>query len=222
LNKEILQILSETLKCGPATILSNGMLFKEAMLSELSSIERRSNYSLEIRISLDGFTEESNDSIRGGGVFRKTVEGIRQLVQYGFLPIITTMKSWDDLEEGTILQEFKSLMHSIGYTRPRLKLVPSLKLGQEIMRSRGYQKDELISEEMMVDYDSSQLLCSNSRIMTSCGAYVCPILIDSPAAKLGDNLESALKPYRLKHQACYTCYVSGAICSNATTTIREN
>ena len=222
LNKEILPILSETLKYGPVTVLSNGMLFKDHTLKQLEAIEMGSSYTMEIRISLDGFTEEANDAIRGKGVFRKTMEGIGQLVRFGFLPIITTMKSWDDADDENILKNFNLLMQEIGYMRPRLKLIPSLKLGQEIMRSRGYEKEERVSEEMMTGFDASQLLCSNSRIMTSGGAYVCPILIDSPSAKLGETLQDAVKPYPLNQAACYTCYISGAICSNATTTIREN
>ena len=68
---------------------------------------------------------------------------------------------------------------------------------------------------MLEDFDVSQLICTHSRIVTDKGVYVCPILIDSPEARMGKTLSESLGSYPLAHGACYTCYVGGAICSNA-------
>ena len=51
----------------------------------------------------------------------------------------------------------------LGYTRPRVKLLPSLKIGAEALRSRGYTDNERVTEEMMKDFDASVLICANSR-----------------------------------------------------------
>ena len=51
--------------------------------------------------------------------------------------------------------------------------------------------------------------------MTDKGVYVCPILIDSPDARMGDSLDDAMRPYPLRHGACTTCYQYGAICTNS-------
>ena len=54
--------------------------------------------------------------------------------------------------------------------------------------------------------------------MTARGVYSCPILLDYETAKLGDTLaEAVARPAALREQACFTCYVSGAICANAPT-----
>jgi hypothetical protein len=58
------------------------------------------------------------------------------------------------------------------------------------------------------------LLCEHGRIATNRGVWVCPILIEAPDARLGDTLEQSLRPYSLRHHACYTCYQYGALCSN--------
>jgi hypothetical protein len=48
---------------------------------------------------------------------------------------------------------------------------------------------------------------------------VCPILIEQGDSLLGADLSEAVsKDYALRHQACYTCWLNGAICSNASTT----
>ena len=82
------------------------------------------------------------------------------------------------------------------------------------MRNRGYAQYEYISTEMMTDYDDNLMQCTHSRIVTDKGVYVCPILIDYTEARLSDTLAQSCKPYQLKHQACYTCYLSGSICHN--------
>lgn len=220
-NKAMIPIIEKTLEYGPATILTNGMLINDEKAEMLSNIEANSIYSLELRVSIDGYTEQMNDKIRGRGVFNKAMQGVKALFKNGFLPIITVTKTWDDLEDENVLNGFRELLISHGYNRPRIKVLPSLKIGQEAVRTKGYDKYEYVTEEMMQDYEKEQLLCSNSRLVTSKGVYVCPILIESDDAKVGENLDESLKPYELKHQACYTCYLYGAICSNFSTSAKE-
>lgn len=214
MNKQMLDILELTLTYGPATVLSNGMLIREKTAQRLQEIEANSIYSLEIRISIDGYTEEMNDAIRGKGVFKKAMEGVRRLYEHGFLPIITITKTWDDHEDQDVMTGFNETLKRHGYHRPRLKILPSLKLGKEIARSGGYDQYEYVTTEMLDGYDCSQLLCSNSRVATNRGVVVCPILLESPNAHMGETLKEATKSFELKDQACYTCYLYGAICSN--------
>jgi molybdenum cofactor biosynthesis enzyme MoaA len=212
----MVEILAATLEYGPSTVLTNGMLLKSEQVKRLAEIAARSLYSLEFRVSLDGFTEETNDRIRGTGSFARAMEGVRCLVMHGFLPIITAVQTWSDQEGEEVYQEFVRLLKRLGYTRPRLKLLPLLRLGAEVTRTRGYLQEERVSEEMMVGYDASQLLCSSSRIVTDRGVHVCPILVAEPDSRLGQTLAQATAAYPLRHQACYTCYLHGAICANVT------
>lgn len=214
MNKEMLDILELTLSYGPATVLTNGMLITEKKAQRLSELQAASPYSLEIRVSLDGYTAEMNDAIRGEGVFAKAMAGVEQLCRHGFLPIITITKTWTECSNDRVLQGFTETLKAHGYSRPRLKILPSLKLGKEIARTRGYDRLEMVTSEMMEGYDCSQLICSNSRVATSRGVYVCPILIESPVAKMGERLADATGSFRLSEQACYTCYLYGSICSN--------
>jgi MoaA/NifB/PqqE/SkfB family radical SAM enzyme len=162
-----------------------------------------------------------NDKIRGKGVFKKAMAGVKLFVDSGFLPIITITKTWEDKDDDKVLNGFMNTLKAYGYPRPRIKILPSIKIGKEAVRTKGYDEYEYITNEMLIDYEVSNLICANSRVATSKGVYVCPILIDSPDAKLGDTLEESVKPYELKHQACYTCYLFGAICSNFTSVGRD-
>jgi MoaA/NifB/PqqE/SkfB family radical SAM enzyme len=216
INPDIFRILAATLAIGPATVLTNATRFTEEKVRQLAALRDGCIYSLELRVSIDGFSPETNDPIRGEGTFDLAVNGVRLLVAAGFLPIITSMRSWPIDEDEQFLAAFKQRLAAIGYARPRMKLLPSLKIGQEAHRDRGYTRTEFLTEEMMVGYDASLLLCHNSRVVSDRGVHVCPILVDRPDAKLGTTLTDALRAFELRHQACSTCYTFGALCSNAT------
>ncbi len=214
LNPDMVPILVETLRYGPATVLTNGTVLKPEWLTTLREAEAKSLYSLEFRVSIDGFSPETNDPIRGEGTFVRALHGVSQLVSFGFLPIITAARTWPEEDDEAVIGSFLRMLVEVGYTRPRLKLLPTLHIGAEQTRTCGYRESERVTVEMMHDYDATQLVCEHSRIVTDRGVHVCPILIESPDSLLGSTLASAHVPYRLAHGACLTCYRYGALCSN--------
>jgi sulfatase maturation enzyme AslB (radical SAM superfamily) len=215
LNRDMVAILELTLRYGPATVLTNGTVLKDDWLERLRRADEASPYSLEFRVSIDGFTAEENDPVRGAGTFERALRGVRQLLAHGFLPIITVTRVRDDEDDGALVEGFVRLLRAHGYDRPRLKILPVLRLGAEVQRQRGYQEEERVTPEMLADFDRGQLICDHARIVTNRGVHVCPILIDAPDARLGATLAEALTPYPLRHHACYTCYQYGSICANA-------
>lgn len=214
MNRDLLGILEDTLRFGPATVLTNGILINDRVAEHLRALDEASRYSLEIRVSLDGFTEETNDAIRGQGSFRKALAGVKSLVGHDFLPIITATQTWEDADTERVVGGFQQMLSELGYTRPRFKIIPPLRIGREKVRSRGYDRYEYVTREMMEDYDDRQLICTQSRMVTDQGVYVCPILIDYPDAKVSDTVAGSFVDYPLRHAACYTCYLAGAICHN--------
>jgi molybdenum cofactor biosynthesis enzyme MoaA len=214
LNREMTEILELTLGYGPVTVLTNGTVFKDDWLQRLRRAEDASLYSLEFRVSIDGFTAAANDAVRGPGTFDRALRGVRQLVTHGFLPIVTVARTDDADDDGLLFHGFVDLLRSQGYERPRIKILPTLRLGAEVERRRGYHAEERVTPEMLDGFDQGQLICSHSRIVTDRGVCTCPILIEAPDARLGESLADALGPFPLRHHACYTCYQYGSLCSN--------
>jgi uncharacterized Fe-S cluster-containing radical SAM superfamily protein len=165
LNRDMVPILELTLQYGPATVLTNGTVLKDDWLRRLRAAEDASPYSLEFRVSMDGFTPTDNDAVRGEGTFERILAGVRMLLAHDFLPILTV-------------------------TRTR------------------------VTPAMMEDYDPGLLVCSHSRMVTDRGVFVCPILIETPDARLGATLAESLRPFAIAHSACYTCWQHGALCAN--------
>jgi hypothetical protein len=217
----MVSILKLTLSYGPATVLTNGTVFQEEWLKRLRKAEADSLYSLEFRVSIDGFTAEDNDPVRGPGTFERAMKGVRQLVDHGFLPIITVTRTRDDQDETALFYGFERMLRNQGYFRPRIKILPTLRIGAEADRGRAYLADERVTPEMLDGFDPNLLICHHSRMVTDRGVFVCPILIEAPDARLGRTLEESLGPYPLRHHACYTCYQYGTICANATSQERD-
>jgi MoaA/NifB/PqqE/SkfB family radical SAM enzyme len=214
LNPDMTAILDFTLRYGPATVLTNATVFKDDWLTRLRAAEEASLFSLEFRVSIDGFTAEQNDPIRGAGSFERALKGVRQLLDHGFLPLITVARTRDDQDDGELVEGFLAMLRAHGYDRPRLKLLPTLRIGAEEQRQRGYREEEYVTADMLEGYDQGQLLCSHSRMVTDRGVYVCPILIESADAHMGTTLAESLRAFPLRHRVCYTCYQHGALCAN--------
>ncbi len=214
LNKDMPRILEETLTFGPATVLTNGTVFTERLVRRLAEIAARNRYSLEFRVSIDRYSREMNDPIRGQGTFDGAMDGVRLLVDGGFLPIITVTQTWPERETGAVFDRFTRVLRQHGYPRPRIKILPTIHLGMEETRTRTYQAHERVTSELLEDFDLDQLLSHHSRIVTDRGVAVCPILVEKPDAHLGKTLDEAARPISLNHNACFTCYLYGTICSN--------
>lgn len=221
LNPEMTAILELTLRYGPATVLTNGTVLKDEWLRRLSQAEAASPYSLEFRVSIDGYNARMNDPVRGEGTFDRALRGVKQLLAHGFLPLITVARTQDDADEGALFRGFVELLRGIGCDRPRLKILPTLRLGAEVERQRGYQANERVTPAMMEGFDQAHLICHHSRIVTERGIQVCPILLEAPDAVLGASLTGALAPFALRHHACYTCYQYGTLCSNPSEGLRD-
>lgn len=216
-NPDICDILESTLQHGLATVLTNATLFRTVTLDRLEAIRRASSYTLEMRVSLDGYAAEMNDPIRGRGTFDRAMKGLRDLVKRGFEPIITITRTWEESDD-EVLAGFTRTLSEIGYAQPRLKVLPLIKLGAEVERTGAYSEEARITPAMLDGFDENQLLCSSARMVTDQGVWVCPILLDAADARMGETLAETVLDFPLRHAACYTCYQFGAICSNATST----
>src|SRR2546430_10846156 len=120
MHPRMLDILEATLRIGPATVLSNGTLFRDKTVERLKELRDGSIYSLELRVSIDGPDAAANDPIRGEGSFDRAMAGVKKLVAAGFLPIITMAQTWDDAEGPAIYQRMRQALIGLGYSRPRV------------------------------------------------------------------------------------------------------
>jgi AdoMet-dependent heme synthase len=258
LNPEMEAILAATLAVGPASVLTNGLLLDAARCARLAALAAASPYSLDLRVSLDGFDAASNDAVRGAGTFERVLAGLRNLAAAGLNPVVTVTEVCAEAAVDSGKRRFFALLGGLGLTRPRLKVLPVFKIGAEAKRAGGYESwqrlrggelplgaPEAIAAPASPDAPRppdapsasfapgvtlasaapplsavpaaetarwDHLQCSSCRMVTDQGVWVCPILVNEPAARMGETLADALGPYPLRHAACWTCHVYGVSC----------
>jgi molybdenum cofactor biosynthesis enzyme MoaA len=212
LNPDMERILEETLRQGPATVLTNGLLLPPERCRRLRALSDGSEYSLDIRISIDGETAETNDPIRGAGTFEKILAGIRNLAEAGVNPVVTVTEACAEAEGSEGRGRLLRWMREIGLSRPRLKVLSLFRIGAEPQRLRAYESWESLRGRQLAPEETERLQCSSGRMVTSRGVFVCPILIDEPEARMGDRLEETLRPFELRYASCFTCHEYGVTC----------
>jgi AdoMet-dependent heme synthase len=240
LNPEMEAILAATLAVGPASVLTNGLLLDAARCARLAALAAASPYSLDLRVSLDGYDAASNDAVRGAGTFERVLAGLRNLAAAGLNPVVTVTEVCAEAAIDSGKQRFFALLAGLGLTRPRLKVLPVFKIGAEAKRAGGYESWQRLRDgELPLTAPEASgapgvppasaapplsaapapetarwdhLQCSSCRMVTDQGVWVCPILVNEPAARMGEALADALGPYPLRHAACWTCHVYGVSC----------
>lgn len=212
MNREILPILEAILRQGPASVLTNGLFFRPATARGLRELSDGSDYSLDLRVSIDGYDAASNDAIRGAGVFDRVMQGLTALAREGLAPVITVTEVCDDAGSADGRRRFLEMLAAVGLPHPRLKILPLLRMGAEVARSRSYCRLETLEGRGLAEGQAWDLVCASGRMVTSRGVFVCPILIDEPAARLGSTLGETLHPFTLSHGGCFTCVVEGLSC----------
>lgn len=213
MHPDMIAILADTLAHAPCTVLTNGTLFTPARLDALRRLATGGRYSLEVRVSLDGRDAASHDAIRGAGAFARALEGLRRAEAAGLLPLVTVTRT-DDEDPLAFREAWIGTLSRAGIARPRLKVLPLFRLGREAERTRGYAANETLAGLAPGAFDPTRLQCAGCRAVTARGVFVCPLLVDEPAGRMGDTLAEALGPFELSHAACSTCYVTGMTCAN--------
>ncbi len=216
INENLLDMFELSLKYGDVTVLTNATRISKTVSEKLRVLEDASTFSLNFRVSLEGSNSGTNDKIRGKGAFDRAEKGIKNLIQQGFNPIVTSMRSWPLLDSYKMETQFVTLLTSYGIPedKQRLKILPPLRIGRETDRDRPYQSSELFTEECFDDYDYNNLQCSKCRIVTERGVWVCPILVNDDDAKMSEDLSDSMYAYDMKQMACWTCRMEGMSCTN--------
>jgi MoaA/NifB/PqqE/SkfB family radical SAM enzyme len=212
LNPEMESILEASLQVAPTNVLTNGLLLNTERCARLGELRRRSRYSLDLRVSLDGWDAEGNDPVRGQGSFARVLQAVKRLVAVGINPVLTVTEVCAEAASDSGKERFFTMLKELGITKPRLKVLPLFKVGAEVERAGGYANWQRLQPGDDAGAGWDHLQCSSCRMVTSRGVWVCPILVNEPAGRMGQSLRDTLRDYPLSHQACWTCHVQGASC----------
>lgn len=205
--KEFLTHLDETEEIENITLLTNGTLLDGEWAEFFGGLSK-----LTIRMSLECYTEETNDSFRGKGSFKKTVAGIKTLNEMDIRPwICFTNKSGGALIEEdrySLEKDFeRALRDEQGVEIEGLKVLGLYGKGRMEGGECAACGEEAADREKI-----SRLQCSYGAAAGPAGIAPCPILVDVPEA--GMEMEDALdaRTFTLSYECCMDCFRTGSTC----------
>jgi len=170
LHPKMLAFLEAGLAVAPATVLTNGILVREATADALAALAAKSRYSLEVRVNIDDVDPELNDRVRGRGAFAGAMRAVRLLTARGLLPIVTATEismgaPSTDPEQG-MYARLRRMLLAHGIAKPRIKIIPVFRMG----RLQPIGTPTLLSPEMLQGFDFSTLMCSETRVVAQGGS----------------------------------------------------
>ncbi|MBV9757845.1 MAG: radical SAM protein [Alphaproteobacteria bacterium] len=220
MNPDIAGILEDSLLAGwRVLVLTNAMrpLQRPRVQRALLELQRRFPGRMTLRVSLDHYTRDGHESLRGGGSWAPTLAGLRWLAENGFDLAVAGRTIWGetdpDLRAGYAALFVRERLPIDAVDPRRLVLFPEMDPERDVPE---------ITERCwgILGKHPDQAMCASSRmVIRRRGAarpavVACTLLPYDSGFELGATLAEAARPVKLNHRYCAQfCVLGGASCS---------
>ena len=219
-NPEFVEILRRSVSRGfEALVLTNAMrpMMRPRVQDGLLDLQREHPGRIKLRVSLDHYSEELHDAVRGKGAFRKSLAGMDWLRDNGFAMAVAGRTIWSETEDESrsgYERLFASRNYKIEADDPSLLvLFPEMTAATNTPEiSTGCWK--------ILGKRPQDMMCSDSRMVVKRkgaakpAVVACTLIPYDPEFEFGCTLESAERPVHLNHPSCSQfCVLGGASCS---------
>ena len=218
MNPDFLDMLEETLKRGfKAMVLTNAMKPMMKVADRFAVIGFQYSGALAIRVSLDHYTKEGHETVRGPRSWEPTVKGLLWLSDNGF-SINIAHRTYIDEEEAKVRQGYQQLFEQLGLSvnaddPVELVLFPEMDASLDV--------PEITTECWgILDVDPESVMCASSRMVvkrkgsSNPAVLACTLIPYDEAFEYGPRLRNAMTPIPLNHPHCARfCVLGGAVCS---------
>ena len=218
MNPDLPAMIEKSLTRGfRVLVLTNAMRPLHHRRDALLAIRECHGDALSIRVSIDHFTREKHEAIRGNRTWDPMIEGLRWLAANGFNLNVAGRTCWDEMENETragYRAFFQSEDININADDPaRLVLFPEMDLAVDVPEITVHCWD-------ILGVKPETIMCATSRmIVIKKGAnspvvVPCTLLPFEKEFELGNDLSQSAGGVRLNHPHCAKfCVLGGASCS---------
>lgn len=218
MNPEIIAMLMTCLDRGfKVLVLTNAMLPMQRHKAALEDLRRRFPDLLSLRVSLDHFTAERHEEVRGPNTFSSAIAGLKWLSDRGFNTSIAGRTMWDEDQtserEGYLRLTAQHNMAFAAQDPGTLVLFPEMEAGKDVPEITTACWD-------ILHKSPSDVMCSSSRMVVkrkgaaAPAVVACTLLPYDEDFQLGETLKQASAPVALNHQYCAQfCVLGGSSCS---------
>ncbi|MBC26495.1 MAG: radical SAM protein [Rhodospirillaceae bacterium] len=217
MNPDLINMLENVLSRGfKALVLTNGM--RPLMKCSEAVLSLYPREKCKFRISLDHFTREGHERIRGKNTWKPALQGLKWLCKQGFPVSVASRTCWTHSED-IMRKGFYSL-----FAKEKIAIDASNPSSLVLFPEMDDQIDvPEITESCwnVLGISPSELMCSRSRVVLkrkgdpSPVVSPCTLLPYEEAYDFGSTLASAQHPVKLNHPHCSKfCVLGGASCSS--------
>ena len=218
MNRELPAMLGDALGRGfRALVLTNAMKPMQRRKTELLDLRRRHGDALTLRVSLDHYSPEGHEAVRGPNTWVPTLAGLRWLAREGFRIAVAGRMRWnestDEARAGYARLYAREDIPLDAFDASVTVLFPEMDAGLDVPEITVHCWDILgVAPESM--------MCATSRMVVKRRGAARPVVVPctllpyDPAFELGARLADSASSVRLNHPHCARfCVLGGASCS---------
>ena len=215
MNKDIFKMIKYSLDNGFKTlVLSNAM---KPMMNNKNELFKLNHLNLSIRVSIDHYTKDKHEQIRGPNSWEPMIEGLKWLSENKFNYCLATRLMWNE-DELTTRNNFKNFINQYGLklnTEDKVQLVTFAEMDEK-------QDTPEITTECwgILNKSPEEIMCSSSRMIVKKkgsekpNVIACTLLPYNSEFDLGSNLKDSMQKIYLNHPHCSKfCVLGGSSCS---------
>ena len=218
MNREVPAMMRDALEAGyRVLVLTNAMRPMQRFEAALLQLQRDYGDRITMRVSLDHYTPERHETVRGRGTWAPALAGLSFLARHGFTVAVAGRTLWDE-DELSLRAGYQALFAMLGLgidasDPARLVLFPE-------MDARPNVPEITESCWGILGKRPTDVMCAGSRMVVKRrgaerpAVVSCTLLPYDPAFELGETLAEAGGPVHLNHRFCAEfCVLGGASCS---------
>ncbi|MCG8508711.1 MAG: radical SAM protein [Rhodospirillales bacterium] len=218
MNPHLPDILEECMARGFRTlVLTNAMKPLYHKRARLADLRARHGDAIVLRVSMDHFTPEKHEAVRGADSWAPMLDGLKWLAEQGFKLAVAGRTCWDEDDaeaRAGYARVFEEHGIPVDANDPAtLVLFPEMDAGLDVPEITVKCWDILgVAPEMMMCATSRMVIKRKGAEQTA--VVPCTLLPYDPEFELGEDLASSGKSVRLNHPHCARfCVLGGASCS---------
>ena len=214
-NPEFISILDTALEHRPCLVLTNAT---EPLMNQMGKVLPllEKPHPLRFRVSLDHPDPVKHDESRGKGNFKKALDTLGRLYKEGFgVSIARLMLAGEDIK--AVDRAYAPYFEAAGVpTDITIIKFPEFYLPGSLPQVA--ENTETCMTRYLTAEQRESFMCNFSKMIVRkdgrCGVYACTLVDDVVGYDLGSTLQEAMdQRVLLGHHRCYSCFASGASCS---------
>ena len=215
MNKDIFKMIKYSLDNDFKTlVLTNAM---KPMMNNKSQLLRLNHLNLTIRVSIDHYTKEKHEEVRGPNSWEPMIDGLKWLSENSFNYCLATRLMWGE-DEDTTRNNFHKFIDQFN-----LKLNSKSKIQLVTFAEMDVNQDtpEITTEcWKILNKEPETVMCSTARMIVKKkgeklpSVIACTLLPYEKEFDLGKSLKESNQKVYLNHPHCSKfCVLGGSSCS---------